>query len=374
MTVTATLAPNLFQLGQTNTATKDVLYQETMFVSCPSIRLTFRPPASPPPARQFINRSANLITVGANGGTGYIGPVGTGQPPQTAKVEVKVPSEKFDQTISIPIAVYQDVEQVGYAPGSLGAAVTDDADARIARTGATTKLYTLTDDVNAKYVRDANSLLAGVDMTCIPACNVDAAAGNPYEAAYFLGCLIAPDATLTAAHPGTPSPGTQFRFVDLANGVHTVAVLSAAQVPGTDLLVIRHASPLPASITPAKLLPANYASFLPTNGYPLWWPDKYRNLWAARWQYPGGATVPTGDDPLAPFASPAVNDDSGAACGIVVNGQFVLVTQWYTSDLVSAMQGPSDADNAAGINAVLSQLGSPYSVGTVDLSGFTAFG
>ena len=131
----------------------------------------------------------------------------------------------------------------------------------------TLKLFRTYDNLALAYKRNPDCVAAGIDLTCISvanSANADGTGGNR-------GCvtLITPQHGLTNDHfPQPYETGVFHYFVDRTNVVHARRIIGSQTVAGTDLRVIAFDTPLPASITPAALLPPGATARLPP-GTPL---------------------------------------------------------------------------------------------------------
>lgn len=233
---------------------------------------------------------------------------------------------------------------------------------------------------NEDGTRNADVWTGTLDTTCI--------ARNAW------GTLITPDAVVMAAHTG-PVVGGQFTFVDMAGNATLVTLTALSAVAGGvgdggDVMVGKITPALGAGYTPAKLLPANYASYLPQAqyAYPTLATTQDKTLLlmdVVNFEQPvnlsgGGTTtdiylVQSSDPTRAAWYNPCPRYlDSGSPVFMVINNALVLLTLWHYSGGL----GPNYADqlNVAGvnkINAALTAVGSAYTVTTANLAGFPTY-
>lgn len=234
--------------------------------------------------------------------------------------------------------------------------------------------------------RNAGVWTGALDTSCIP--------NNP-------SILVAPDIVLYATHVGTPGFwGNTIQFIDMAGTVHTATFTFTTAPDGTrtsshwqhpiagltgdaDITMIRLDAPLPASVKPVKVLPANYASYLPQPqyGYPMLVSNQDRTMLLADLTSferqvlgPSGTTIDievehSADATRSQWFYPVRPGDSGTPAFVVINGELVLTNLWhYTGEY-----GPNYADNISAINAAMTALGSAYQLTTPDLSGFPTY-
>jgi hypothetical protein len=258
-----------------------------------------------------------------------------------------------------------------FVSGSLGLSLVDGMATTLGGLTPTTtqsgtqSLYSSVDDVNAVYVRNTN-LFTSVDLTCIPVWNSWYAnmegVGNRYN-----GVLVTPQHLLVANH--AHSHGGTVRFVDNSNNTVTATIASdSGPISGTDLCVLTLTSPVSSAITPASVLPSTFRSQLPQAGYgyPTIFTNQNRLLLVGDLISDTGSltVLQSTDGTRGAWWIAPIYGDSGSACGMIIDGQFVALTQWFT-----AGGGPIDADNITAINAVMTG----YSLTEFDLSAYTSF-
>jgi hypothetical protein len=113
------------------------------------------------------------------------------------------------------------------------------------------------------WIRDPSFFLADVDFTCI-------SVWNQGTNGIVRGTLVTPEHFISCAHGWQPGVGDTLYFAERSAAVgqseviHTRTVTHAAAIPNPngypDVTVGRLSSPLPASITPVKVLPKTYGS------------------------------------------------------------------------------------------------------------------
>ena len=187
---------------------------------------------------------------------------------------------------------------------------------------------------------------------------------------------ITPLHIISSAH-WHPSIGQALFFVDDANHVVSRVVESEKQIIDrnggvTDLWLGKLASPLPATIKPFKVLPANYQTLLGdlSSGIPDWVCQGgltiTSNLWTASAVDDAAGYQPTpsrGFDVhftrhTGDYAgwNTVIHGGSGSPIFIVINKQPVLVSILHYMNGNAMLGGPSVADLATEINAAMAEL------------------
>lgn len=219
----------------------------------------------------------------------------------------------------------------------------------------------------SSWTRNPSCFVADLDLTCIVA-----GGGN--------GVLVSADTLACANH--SPASGT-LTFVTMGGSTVTRTTGDTALVSG-DLLLVKLSSALPGTITPAKVLPSNWLTYLPA-------PANSIEDAAHPWRVPmlsvdndnyasvhdfhvfstnfGLKTVVT----RAPLSAArlALYDaagagDSGCPTGFVFGAQFVPTHVW------SQPANGSLICNDAAFQSALSTLGGS-AVTEVNLSGYNAY-
>jgi hypothetical protein len=328
----------------------------------------------------FGSSNAGVATVNS---VGVVTPVSAG----TTNITVSVPGLS---TRSIPITVVQTGGQttttfVSFVSGSLAYAIATTADSAISGKiagsggyhapgsgvilGANQSLFSAYNPSGSFFTRNS-SLFESADFTCLAA---SYAGGS-----YFGGTLISPQHFITANHNllNGNAAGT-LQFVDNSNNAstNTVTANNFVNISGADIAVVKLDQPVASGITFAKFLPSNYALYLPglQYGIPAVTANQFKTLSICEWyQVTGSAPAITIRQPLAGtrsgWYSPAVTNDSSSPLFLIIGGQTIVLSCWYTANT-----GPSYADYLTQIAAAMTTLGGGYSPTTVNLSGYTFF-
>jgi hypothetical protein len=227
------------------------------------------------------------------------------------------------------------------------------------------------------YVRNASCWAAGVDLTPISPWN---SSGGAYNA----GILISPRHVLFATHY-LPATGCTMRFVKADNTVVTRTLTAMVSLSTTadyypDMTVGVLDSDVPAGIGFARVLPDNWASYLPTlatRPLPTVGTDQEEKLLVRELSTltnPPGAravyAVPA-DQQRRAFYEDVISGDSGNPSCLIVGNQLVLLNLWTFG---GAGQGTSVQAFRTALQSAMTTLGGGYTTLTnIDLSGFTSY-
>ena len=264
----------------------------------------------------------------------------------------------------------------GWAAGSLAAHLAAQIDNRIAgkAPASARPIFSTLDHVTPNYVRSVACWAADVDLTAIPAWS------SLWDSGALTCGLVAPDVAIGAKHTGA-NVGTQFRFVTAANQIVTATVAQIADVAGTDIRVLRFAVALPSSITPAKVLPATWANYLPSLAgamagcvVPSLTTDQEKKALVEDVLLLAGVNYAQPTDPTRlSFYEGTYSGDSGSPNYLLINGTLVMLDTWYTGGNGSPGYGPALHTRVSAVNAALGAAGSAGQLSAVDLSSFPSY-
>ena len=260
-----------------------------------------------------------------------------------------------------------------YVAGSLAKHITDAMTTLTAgKTSADIPMYTTLDHTTPAYVRNAACWAASIDMTALSVWN--SALGGLYA-----GTAITPRHIIYASHFAIPV-GTTLRFVTNTNAIVTRTLTASYVLPSSnnrDTTIGLLDSGLPGSITPVKLLPSNFANYIPSV-------EKFRldiiamnyrkNVLAKQLvslQYVTGTTkylLLLNSNSHTTLDQSIISGDSGHPSFVLVNGVLVLLSLWS-----GGTNGPAFHAFLSEIDAGLASLGGGYSVSTVSLAGFNVY-
>ena len=207
------------------------------------------------------------------------------------------------------------------------------------------KIFTLQDHTNRNYIRNPDCWASkyNTDLTCISPWN----SNNGIRKA---GTAITKRHIINARHYTYPV-GTTVRFITNDNQVvdRTISSLYTQSSSQIDLCIYTLNEDLPDTITPCKLLPANYTNYLTVsrkNYIPVLSLDfeEKANIHACTSIAPNNPKPPSVYTDISKpkrlselkFYEKAIVGDSGNPIFMIINNQLVLITVWYTAGSGSA--------------------------------------
>lgn len=281
-------------------------------------------------------------------------------------------------------AVYVSLKQsvgvesfVSLASGSAAAAASAEVDGRIASAdpASSKAIFSTANHSLGSYLRNSGCWASGIDLTC-------ASPWNSIGGQQRAGTLISPRHVLFAAHYPL-SGGCSIRFVDNSNNVVTRTVTAVAVHPNyspyfPDIGVGVLDSAVPSSVSFAKVLPQNWANYLPSLAdgiarIPAVVLDQQDNAIVADVASASGSlfllSYPTDQRRLL-FSEQIVTGDSGNPVFVVIGGQAAIIG-------TLTFGGPGSGTLVSGqmqsINSMMSSLGGGYQLTTVDLTSFPSY-
>lgn len=285
------------------------------------------------------------------------------------------------RSVQVPVTFASRSGQIvrsfsSWVSGSAAHAATHAVDSRIAGKSPASALRIFTVQNHAQGVYQRNPDLWCGDLghlTCISPWN---SAGGATRA----GTLISPRHVIFAAHYQL-EVGSTVRFVKLNGEVVDRQVAAKLVHPAysphyPDLAVALLDSDVPTGIEWARILPAGWATRLPSiaQGNPSFRVasltlDQEEKALVTDLYWLGARAhfiAPTDIQRLA-FYEEKVGGDSGNPAFLILNGQFVLITVWTYG---GAGSGTFISDQIAAINAMMAALGGGYQLTEADLTGF----
>ena len=277
----------------------------------------------------------------------------------------------------------------GGVAGSARKALSDPMDNALVLANPATqqKVYTSQDHGTPAYVRNTNFFLQGTHaeaLTCT-------SPWNSRQAGKRAGTAITPRHAVCAQHYSLYA-GDTLRFVASDNTVVTKTIVQADRIfsngNGTDAWMILLDSDLPSSITPCKLFPDSYETYLPAGAttaaaatLPLLAMDFSENGIAldliSEVVTSSGPTMifgaPTIPHRLA-FYDPIISGDSGNPIFAVIGSEL-----WLLSTFFGAGSGPFYGGLVSELNAMITTLDTlqgditGHTVTVGDLSSYTTY-
>jgi hypothetical protein len=237
---------------------------------------------------------------------------------------------------------------------NVGPRTIDDRISGLTASNSTQLLYSTQDHTTPTYVRSTTCWARGINLTCVSPWN----SGN---ANLWAGTAITPRHIVHAQHAFVQDTAT-IRFIAMDGTVVTRTVSSGMQVGTTDLRISVLDSDLPASITPAKVLPDDWAShFDETRAPTIVFNQEERVSVADILHITAGGDV-NGDDiriqiPVdeqrLEFHFDRILNDSGNPVFLLINNEPVLLFCFKTT-----VYGPTlIQDNRAAVVAAINTLG-----------------
>ena len=262
-----------------------------------------------------------------------------------------------------------------YVAGSLAKEVSDAIDTRISgQTPSVAKpIFSTLDHSTPSYVRNTSGWAYDLDLTSI-------SPWNSTGGRTMAGTLISPRHIVFAAHYQINN-GATIRFVDGSNNIITRTMTNKLTHPDytpyyPDITIGILDSDVPAGIGFAKILPQNWANYLPSLSTSYRLPclvldQEEKALVSDLRQMTGSINfwIPTKPDRFA-FYETIIDGDSGNPAFLIIDDELVIITVWTFG---GAGGGTSILYHKDAINTMMATLGGGYSLTEIDLSGFTDF-
>jgi hypothetical protein len=299
--------------------------------------------------------------------------------PGTATITLRTDSNYYSRSVTVVAYSGGSTDTVtGFLPGSLSAHLVAQVDPLLVGKTAASALpiFSTQNHVAGSYVRNAGCWAAPYVSALTAISPWNSQGGNQ-----LAGILISPRHVLFATHYAA-GVGAVMRFVKADNTVVERTITASQTVTVTssyypDLTVGLLDSDVPAGIDYARVLPANWANYLPSlNTISLKPPALCLDQDEKALQSDLSAL-----NTMAQFMRPASElraafyedkiggDSSNPAC-LIVNGQLVVLTCWTNG---GGGSGTSVVDQRTVLDALMTSLGGGYTTTAVDLSGFTAY-
>ena len=283
----------------------------------------------------------------------------------TATVSAAIGS--FSRTTNLVFTLSGRTNEVvtGCVTGSAVCAFAAGIDSRLTD-GADKAVYSVQDHAATNYVRNPDSWVADIDLTCVSPWN---STGGRLRA----GTLIGEDCILFAEHYRLAT-GAVIRFVTSSNTVVSRTVSSRQRAGETDFMVGRLSSAISTNeIRPARLEPENSNLYMRQTilGYgnlrPVFWIDQYENAIVADSPLYASLTPSTNAVRVLYNKTP-VSGDSGSPVFLVASNQPPVLI----STLFQTTGGFPISQNASLIREAAAALG--CATGTILSASFSDMG
>ena len=281
---------------------------------------------------------------------------------------------KKEVTVSV-VSSASTTELSGYATGSLAKNASDAVDTRISgKTPSVAKpIFSTLNHSTPSYVRNTSGWAYDLDLTPI-------SPWNSTGGGTMGGTLISPRHIIFAAHYQINN-GATIRFIDGSNNIVTRTMTSKLTHPDytpfyPDITIGILDSDVPAGISYVKILPQNWANYLPSLSSAYTIPalvtdqeekgivtDLYRLDNYTTFRFPTDAT-------RISFYESIRSGDSGNPAFLIINGELVILTVWTYG---GAGSGTNILAHKTAINTMMSTLGGGYSLTEIDLSSFNDY-
>lgn len=226
--------------------------------------------------------------------------------------------------------------------------VVDTSIAGLTANSTTKNVYSTQNHATPSYVRSTTCWGADLDLTC-------ASPWNSNNAGLWAGTAITPRHIVMAFHACVAATST-IRFITADNTIVTRTLSATQRVGSTDICIGLLDSDLPATITPAKLLPDDWSRWMSVNGTACFFLSQTEELRVADISLINNTNVniaaPSDAQRLTFYTVPDAND-SGNPVMTSIGGDTVLLFCFEGND-----NGPTlIANNRAGVLSAISTLG-----------------
>jgi hypothetical protein len=264
-----------------------------------------------------------------------------------------------------------------FEEGSVARDASEAVDSRIATAHDPTtnlRIFTTQNHTSQIYTRNPNVWCADLDLTCISPWNSSGGAQRAVT-------LISPRHVIMAAHYEA-AVGATVRFVTMdgtvVNRTMTARMRHPDYVPHyPDLTIGLLDSDVPAGITFAKILPDDWANYLPSLAsgaarIPTIGLDQEEKATVQDTSVMGngaGFRQPLEIPRMALYES-KITGDSGNPAFMVIDGQLVLLTVWTYG---GAGGGTGVTAHRTALDSVMSSLGGGYNLTPINLETFNSY-
>jgi hypothetical protein len=223
------------------------------------------------------------------------------------------------------------------------------------------------------FVRNTSCWANSIDISCVSPWNSEG--GSLYS-----GTLISPRHVVFCEHASFyPKNGSTITFVSSSGNKITRTILNSIKCVNADIRVAILNEDVDSGINFAKVLPTNWATYLPTN---YWLITNYKSYipvmclnQTERASISGLVTLSQNflnifDSKYSSYYGEIIVGDSGNPTFIIINGEPILLGVFSSG---GAGLGAHIANYTTAINSAMSTLGGVYQLTHVNLSSFTSY-
>lgn len=232
----------------------------------------------------------------------------------------------------------------------------------------TLPIFSTQDHTNIRYDPSDTCWARPINLTCM----------SPWNSVHVhlgSGTLVTPQHLISAGHF---SPEGYIRFVGRNGEVITRYLEADDSISGTDIRIMKLDAPVPDCITPAKILPSNWQTYIPSGGLglPILFGDQEEHAVCANLYTAAAEDVkiepPTDALRLAQYEA-VITGDSSNPIFLILNGEVILLATFWQFYGDGRPGGPSVAYYKDQINAKIAGLGGgPYTMTEADFSTYAS--
>jgi hypothetical protein len=217
-------------------------------------------------------------------------------------------------------------------------------------------------------VRNSSCWANAIDISCVSPWNSEG--GSLYS-----GTLISPRHVVFCAHADFyPKNGATITFVSPLGNKTIRTIANSVRISNADIRVAILNADVDNGVTFAKVLPTNWATYLPGLSYESYIPVMCLNQ-TERASIAGLRSLNLGFTNMyasqySSYYGEIIVGDSGNPIFIIIDGKPILLGVFFTG---GAGYGSHIAYNTSAVNSAMSTLGGGYQLTHVDLSSFSSY-